>query len=104
MFFRSAFAILPVGYPMGRFGPVKRGELADFGFGRTTLTVVGPGDSISETIRLASATADLAQYESDFNRLRAQITELVSNGDTGYVSNKATTDAARIPSRSRRRR
>ena len=25
-----SYAILPIGYPMGRFGPVGRGKLADF--------------------------------------------------------------------------
>jgi hypothetical protein len=25
-----SYAILPIGYPMGNFGPVGRGELADF--------------------------------------------------------------------------
>jgi hypothetical protein len=24
-----SFAILPIGYPLGRFGPVRRGALAD---------------------------------------------------------------------------
>ena len=26
----SSFAILPIGYPMGNFGPVSRGDLRDF--------------------------------------------------------------------------
>ncbi len=57
---------------------------ANFGFGQTSLVMANAGETIRETIRLASAAADLAQYETDFNRLRDQITELVSNGDTGY--------------------
>lgn len=59
-------------------------EEANFGFGQTDMTVGGGGESVSETIRLAAATADLAQFEQDFESLRNQITELVSNGDTGY--------------------
>jgi len=27
-----SYAILPIGYPMGKFGPVGRGNLADFVF------------------------------------------------------------------------
>lgn len=62
---------------------------ANFGFGVNDTAVGGfvsgaAGEPISETIRLASAAASLAQFESDFNRVRDQITELVTNGDTGY--------------------
>ena len=28
-----SYAILPIGYPMGNFGPVGRGNLADFVYG-----------------------------------------------------------------------
>jgi len=57
---------------------------ANFGFGTTDLTAGGAGEPIRETIHLAAAAADLANYESDFNNLREQITQLVTNGDTGY--------------------
>lgn len=62
---------------------------ANFGFGVNDnpgigLTAGGAGQQSIESIRLAAAAADLAQLESDFNRIREQITELVSNGDTGY--------------------
>ena len=57
---------------------------ANFGFGTTDLTAGAAGEAIRETIRLASAAADLANYENDFNNLREQITQLVTNGDTGY--------------------
>lgn len=55
---------------------------ANFGFGRVDLTAGAAGEPVVETIRLAAAAADLAQYESDFNRLREQIDALVQ--DTGY--------------------
>lgn len=57
---------------------------ANFGFGTTDLTAGAAGEPIRETIRLAAAAADLANYENDFNNLRDQMTQLVSNGDTGY--------------------
>ncbi len=55
---------------------------ANFGFGLTNFTTIAAGQPISETIRLASAAADLAQFEEDYNRLRDQIDLLVE--DTGY--------------------
>ncbi|MGZ9097040.1 MAG: flagellin N-terminal helical domain-containing protein [Micavibrio sp.] len=57
---------------------------ANFGFGTTDLTAGAAGEAIRETIRLAASAADLAQYEADFDNLREQITQLVTNGDTGY--------------------
>ncbi len=62
---------------------------ANFGFGVNDTAIGGfvsgaAGEPVTETIRLASAAASLAQLESDFERIRDQITELVSNGDTGY--------------------
>ncbi len=56
--------------------------LANFGFGQTTLVAGAAGEEIRESIRLAAAAADLAQYEDDFNTLREQIDQLVQ--DTGY--------------------
>ena len=62
---------------------------ANFGFGLTD----GPnaagltgtaGNSIQETVQVGSAAAILAEYEGEFNNVRNQITELVTNGDTGY--------------------
>jgi flagellin len=41
-------------------------------------------DGEQESIRLASAAAELAQFENDYNRIRDQIDQLVTNGDTGY--------------------
>lgn len=55
---------------------------ANFGFGLQTLT--GGGGTAEESIRLASAAAEIAQLETDYNRVRDQITELVTNGDTAY--------------------
>lgn len=37
-----------------------------------------------ESIRLSAAAGQLAAFENDFDTIRDQITELVSNGDTGY--------------------
>ena len=55
---------------------------ANFGFGVNTDLTALAGESDMETIRLASASAELAQLETDFNNLRDQIDLLVS--DTGY--------------------
>lgn len=62
---------------------------ANFGFGvlddPNGVGLTGAaGNPANENIQLASAAADLAGFESDYNRIRDQITELVSNGDTGY--------------------
>jgi len=58
---------------------------ANFGFGvNANLTAGAAGEQEIESIRLAAAAADLAGYESDFDNLREQITQLVTNGDTGY--------------------
>ena len=57
---------------------------ANFGFGQTSFVVANAGQTTRESIRLAAAAADLAQFETDFDRVRDQITELVTNGDTGY--------------------
>ncbi len=56
---------------------------ANFGFGIRTIAATAT-DAVQESIRLASAAGQLAQYESDYNNIRDQITQLVSNGDTGY--------------------
>ncbi len=58
--------------------------MTNFGFGLTNLTAGAAGEEMRETIRLASAAGQLAQLEKDFNNLRDQMTQLVSNGDTGY--------------------
>lgn len=58
--------------------------MTNFGFGLTNLTAGAAGDEMRETIRLAAAAGQLAQFEKDFNNLREQMTQLVSNGDTGY--------------------
>jgi len=60
----------------------------NFGFGVTDNPTVGTGltgqagEQDIESIRLASAAADLAALENDYNRLRDQIDALVQ--DTGY--------------------
>jgi len=56
---------------------------ANFGFGvNTALTAGAAGQAEIESIRLAAAAADLAQFETDYNRIRDQIDLLVE--DTGY--------------------
>lgn len=58
---------------------------ANFGFGvNADLTAGNVANGEIETIRLASAAGELAQLESDYNRVRDQISELVTNGDTAY--------------------
>ncbi len=58
--------------------------MANFGFGLNNLTSGPAGEEMRETVRLAAASGQLASLEKDFNNLREQITQLVSNGDTGY--------------------
>lgn len=60
------------------------GATADLGFGLTTLSSGPAGEETRETVRLAAAAGQLAALENDFNNLRDQITQLVSNGDTAY--------------------
>jgi len=55
---------------------------ANLGFG--TGALAGAGSTDVENIVLASAAGDLAALESDYNKVRDQISELVTNGDTGY--------------------
>lgn len=59
------------------------GVTANFGFGTTSLVAAG-ADPIAENIQVGKAAAQLASYEKEFNNIREQITQLVSNGDTGY--------------------
>ncbi len=55
---------------------------ANFGFGVNADLTGTATDGEQESIQLAAAAADLAQFESDYNRIRAQIDSLVE--DTGY--------------------
>lgn len=57
---------------------------ANFGFGLRNLVAGAAGEQINESLRLAASAADLASLESDFNNLRDQMTQLVTNGDTAY--------------------
>lgn len=57
---------------------------ANLGFGLTRLIAGPAGQEMRETVRLAAAAGQLASLEKDFNNLRQQMTELVSNGDTAY--------------------
>lgn len=57
---------------------------ANLGFGLNNLTAGAAGQEMRETVRLAAAAGQLAALEEDFNELRAQMTQLVSNGDTAY--------------------
>lgn len=63
---------------------------ANFGFGLTDDPALGgglvgaAGQEFRETIRIGAAAAELAALEDEFDNIREQITQLVSNGDTGY--------------------
>lgn len=59
-------------------------QTANFGFGVNTDLTGNANNGEVESIRLASAAGELAQLETDYNRIRDQITELVTNGDTAY--------------------
>lgn len=61
---------------------VEDAVTANFGFGINTDLTGAAGEREVESIQLAAAAADLAQYENDFNTLREQIDQLVT--DTGY--------------------
>lgn len=56
----------------------------DFGFGATGFVDIPIAGPLEETIRFGSGAARLAELENDFDTIRAQIDELVTNGDTGY--------------------
>jgi flagellin-like hook-associated protein FlgL len=56
---------------------------ADFGFGATSFSALA-GNTLEETIRFGAGAARLAELENDFDTVKAQIDELVTNGDTGY--------------------
>lgn len=60
---------------------------ANFGFGVTTFNNI-PGaaanNQLQETIRFGAAAGKLAELEGEYDNIRSQIDELVSNGDTGY--------------------
>lgn len=66
------------------------GEDVNFGFGTTTFdaaaltSATSSGTTLEETIRFGAAAGKLAELEIEYNNLRDQIDELVSNGDTGY--------------------
>ncbi len=58
---------------------------ANFGFGvNANISTANAANGELESIRLSAAAGTLAQLESDYNRVRDQITELVTNGDTAY--------------------
>jgi flagellin len=54
---------------------------ANFGFGVKTLAATAT-DGMQESLRFASSAGDLAGLESDYNKIRQQIDDLV--GDAGY--------------------
>jgi len=73
---------------LGAYG--DGGEDINFGFGTTTFSAanlaaaVSPATALEETIRFGAASGKLAELEDEYNNIRNQIDELVSNGDTGY--------------------
>lgn len=60
------------------------GDDIDFGFGTTSFANLAGGNDLEETIRFGNAAGKLAELEGEYNNIRSQIDELVSNGDTGY--------------------
>ncbi len=60
------------------------GDFANFGFGVTNLTVGAGPDPQQETIRFGAGAARLAELEGEFDNIRTQIDQLVTNGDTGF--------------------
>lgn len=60
------------------------GMTASLGFGQSELVVGNGGAEFLENIVLGSASGLLAQFESEYNNIRDQISQLVTNGDTGY--------------------
>lgn len=56
---------------------------ANFGFGQANMVSVGAA-AFRENIQMGAAAGQLAKYEDEFNNIREQITQLVSNNDTGY--------------------
>lgn len=60
-------------------GAAASAGTANLGF----VTLVG-GTSAEQTVRFGAAAAQLATFEQEFNNIREQITQLVSNGDTAY--------------------
>lgn len=56
----------------------------NFGFGATNFTNIPVAGPLEETIRFGAGAARLAELENDFDTIREQIDELVTNGDTGY--------------------
>jgi flagellin-like hook-associated protein FlgL len=64
---------------------------ANFGFGIRDNPSLAPNDLTAadgegnrESIRVGAAAAELAELEDEYNNIRDQIDQLVSNGDTGY--------------------
>jgi hypothetical protein len=75
---------------IGAYGDAAGGgEDINFGFGTTVFTGLGADttanhNTLEETIRFGAAAGRLAELEIEYNNVRDQIDELVSNGDTGY--------------------
>jgi flagellin len=59
-------------------------EISRIGFGLSDLIPPAGDEAFLENILLGKASSLLAQYESEYDSIRNQMTELVSNGDTGY--------------------
>ena len=60
------------------------GDDINFGFGATDFSGLAGGGPLGETIRFGQGAAYLAELETEYDNVRAQIDELVTNGDTGY--------------------
>ena len=74
---------------IGAYGDAGTEDI-NFGFGTTVFDAAAlaaattVNSSLEETIRFGAAAGRLAELEIEYNNVRSQIDELVSNGDTGY--------------------
>jgi flagellin len=67
------------------FSGTAAGDYMDLGFaGAPSMVTTVANQPVRANIELGNAASQLAQYESEFNNIREQISQLVSNGDTGY--------------------
>ncbi len=67
---------------------VRDAVTANFGFGLTDNPDVGltsaAGEDFLENVQIGRAASELARLEVEYESIRTQITQLVTNGDTGY--------------------
>ena len=59
-----SYALLPIGYPMGRFGPVRRIPLADVVYDTDGVSLTGIRSGNLDTTKRAASTGILSKGES----------------------------------------